>query len=80
MEEVDSYTMQKKLKDEIKNISLKTKASDVILEGNITLDAKIEEVSSILNDILDIIIDAKINKANEELYDRIMNSINNTSE
>ena len=77
MQDTDSYAMQKKVEGEMKGISLKTKACDVILNDGTTLDAKMEEISSIIDD-LSVIIDEKI-VASEELYNRIMNSINSSN-
>ena len=75
-----SYTMQTKVEDETKEISLKTRASTIILNDGASLDAKIEEICSYIDAIIEHIIDDKINTTSEQIYNRIMDSINNSTE
>ena len=79
MEKV-SYAMQTKVEDKTKEVSLKTRASTIILNDGASLDAKIEEICSCIDAIVERIIDDKINTASEQIYNRIMDSINNSTE
>ena len=65
--------IQKKIGDVVYDLMFKTTAANVVLEGGTTLDAKIEEISShIANIVTENIIDEKIDTASEDLYNRIM--------
>lgn len=78
MSDTNHYVMEEKVNGETKQVSIQTKASNIILEDGTSLESRIEELTSKVNLILNVVIDDKLNKVTENLYTRIMNELNSS--
>lgn len=78
MSDTNHYVMEEKVNGKTKQVSIQTKASNIILEDGTSLESRMEELTSKVNLILNVVIDDKLNKATENLYTRIMNELNSS--